>query len=188
MQNKDELLYRQPVTLRDGSRVLLRPLSKDDGQALVDLFASVTPDESIMMRHDVSDPKVVGAWVDELDYQKVLPLVAVLGTRIVGDATLHFGQGPTRHIGEVRIYLAKDFRQRGLGTRMLRALIDLARRRGLLMLEVRFIRDRTDDIRAFQSVGFVSKCIFEDAFMLPNGELRDIVHLILRIRPTNDGF
>lgn len=188
MQTKDELLYRQPVTLRDGSRVLLRPLSKDDRQALFDLFASVPPDELIGMRHDVSNPEVVGAWVDELDYDKVLPLVAVSGTRIVGDATLHFGQESTRHVGEVRIYLSRDFRQRGLGTRMLQALVDIARRRRLLMLQVRFIHDRTDDIRAFQNVGFVSKCIFEDAFMLPNGDLRDVVHLILRIRPANDDF
>jgi L-amino acid N-acyltransferase YncA len=188
MQTKDDLLYRQPVTLRDGSRVLLRPLAKDDRQALIDLFTSVPPEELPVMRHDISNPEVVGAWVDNLDYDKVLPLVAVLGARIVGDATLHFGQGPYRHIGEVRIYLAKDFRQRGLGTRMLQALIDLARRRGLLMLEVRSIRDNVDHIRAFQSVGFVNKCIFEDAFMLPNGELHDIAHLILRIRPTNDDF
>ena len=37
----EDLMYRQVVTLRDGARVLLRPLTADDRQALLDLFIPV---------------------------------------------------------------------------------------------------------------------------------------------------
>jgi RimJ/RimL family protein N-acetyltransferase len=109
-------------------------------------------------------------------------VVAIIGNRIVGDATLHFKQGPHRHIAEVRIFLAKDFRHRGLGGRMLHALIDLAKRRDLMMLEAEVVADQAHIIRAFQNAGFIMKCTFEDYFMLPDGDLRDLAHLILRLR------
>lgn len=188
MITKQDLIYRQLVTLRDGARVLLRPLVKEDRQALIDLFAPITSDELRFFRTNVSDPNVVGSWVDELDYDKVLPVVAVIGDRIVGDTTLHFGLGPHRHIGEARIFLAKDFRMRGLGSRMLSSLVDLAKRRNLLMLEGEVVADQTHIVRAFQNAGFVLKCTFEDFFMLPDGELKDLARLILRLRTEDDAF
>ncbi len=182
MLSKQDLIYRQLVTLRDGARVLLRPLIHEDRQALIDLFTPISTEELHFFRTSVNDPLVVGKWVDELDYDKVLPIVGIIGNRIVGDATLHFQHGPARHIAEVRIFLAKDFRHRGLGGRMLHALIDLAKRRDLLILEAEVVADQAHIIRAFQNAGFVTKCSFEDYFMLPDGELRDLTHLILRLR------
>jgi L-amino acid N-acyltransferase YncA len=182
MAVKQDMIYRQVVTLRDGARVLLRPLTRDDRQALIDLFSPVTPEEKRYFRTDVNDPNIVGSWVDALDYDKVLPIVAIFGNRIVGDATMHFRTFTARHIAELRIFLAKDFRHRGLGGRMLQALIDLAKRRNLLFLEVEVVSDQTHIIKAFQSVGFVTKCTYEDYFLLPDGETLDLTHLILRLR------
>jgi RimJ/RimL family protein N-acetyltransferase len=188
MLEKQDLIYRQVVTLRDGARVLLRPLMPEDRQALIDFFGPISKEEKRHFRTNITNPEVVGSWVDNLDYDKVLPIVAVSGDRIVGDATLHFRQGPARHVAEVRIFLAKDFRQRGLGGRMLQALIDLAKRRSLYMLEVEIVSDQTHIIKAFQKAGFTLKCVFDDYFMLPDGELRDLAHLILRLRVEEDQF
>jgi L-amino acid N-acyltransferase YncA len=186
MITKPDLIYRQLVTLRDGARVLLRPLTVADRQALIDLFAVITEEERRYFRTNVMDPEVVGSWVDHLDYDKVLPIVAVIGDRIVGDATLHFHDGPYRHMGELRIFLAKDFRHRGLGVRMLSALIEMAKRRNLFILQVEVVSDQPQIISAFQSVGFVIKSVSQDFFMLPDGELRDLTHLTLRLRhPEN---
>jgi RimJ/RimL family protein N-acetyltransferase len=188
MLEKQDLIYRQLVTLRDGARILLRPLVADDRQALIDLFAPLPPEELRYFRTNVSDPEFVGAWVDHLDYERVLPIVAVSGERIVGDATLHFNEGPKRHIAEVRIFLAKDFRRRGLGIRMLQALIDIAKRRSLHILEVEIVSDQTQIIKAFQNAGFSLLCVFEDYIILPDGELRDLAHLVLRLRTDDDQF
>jgi acetyltransferase len=188
MITKEDLIFRQVVTLRDGARVLLRPLISDDRQALLDLFIPVSPEESRFMRHNANDPEVVGGWADHIDYDKVFPLVAVVGDRMVGNAILHFYQGPVRHRAEVRIFLAKDFRGRGLGTKLMQALIDQAKRRSLYLLEVQVVSNLVNDIKAMQKVGFEVKCTLEDYFMLPDGELRDVVILLLRLRPVEDNF
>jgi len=188
MITKEELIYRQVVTLRDGARVLIRPLTRDDRQGLLDLFLPVPKDELRFMRHNVNDPAIVNDWIDNLDYDRVFPLIAIVGDRIVGEATLHFNNGTARHRGEVRIFLAKDCRRRGLGTKITQAIIDLAKRRSLYLLEVQTVRELSNDIKAMEKVGFEIKCTFEDYHMLPDGELRDIVHMILQLRPQEGEF
>ncbi len=88
MVTKEDLIYRQVFTLKDGARILLRPLTQDDRQALIDLFAPVSAEDLRYMRHNVKDNQVICQWVDGLDYTKVFPLVAVFGSRIVGLAIL----------------------------------------------------------------------------------------------------
>jgi L-amino acid N-acyltransferase YncA len=188
MVTKEDIVFRQILTLSDGGRVLLRPLTAEDQQALIELFKIVSPEDIRYMRHNVTDPDLVKKWVDDLDYDRVLPLVAVIDERIVGSATLHFLEGPSRHRSEVRIYLAKEVRRRGVGSRMLQALIDLAKRRNIFMIEAQIINEQANVIRAFQNLGFVRKCILNDYFILPDGELRDVAHLILRLRESTEDF
>jgi RimJ/RimL family protein N-acetyltransferase len=185
MVARDDLIYRQVITLKDGTRVLLRPLIKDDRQALLDLFLPVSADDLRYMRHKVNNQEVAESWIDGLNYEKVLPLVALIGDRIVGIATLQFGEGPARHKAEIRIFLAKEIRRRGVGSHLLQGTIDIAKRRNLYLLEVQIVSDQTPLIRAFQNAGFKTKTIFEDYFMFPDGDLADVAHLTLHLKSTD---
>ena len=180
--------YRHLITLKDGVRVLLRVLTHDDGERLAALFAPISAEDARYLRHNAQDPAVPRRWAEELDYHRVVPLVAVVQDRIVGDATLHFGAGPARHIGELRIFLAKDFRRRGLGTHMLRGLIDLGRKSGLHFLVAHIVADQTRVIKAFETLGFEPKAHFEDHFMFPDGETTDVVLLVMRLIPREEEF
>ena len=62
--------YRQVVTLRDGARILLRPMIGDDVDGLAKMYAQATPDDLRSLRHDVSDRTVVQSWADTLDYAR----------------------------------------------------------------------------------------------------------------------
>ena len=188
MVTKEDLIFRQVVTLRDGARVLLRPLLADDRQALLDLFLPVAYEDRRFMRHNVNETEVVSDWVDNIDYDKVFPLVAVVSDRFVGIGTLHFNEGPSRHRCELRIFLSKEFRRRGLGNKLLLAMVDHARRRSMHLIEVQIVTEHVEVIKAMQKVGFEPACTFEDYFILPDGELRDVLHLVMRLRTTEDEF
>ncbi len=180
--------FRRLVTLEDGARLLLRPLTAEDREGLVALYASAQPEDVRSLRDDVTDPQVVRGWVDTLDYSRVLPLLALMGERIVGNATLHRRGGPYRHVGEVRIFLAKDYRGRGLGTEMLKTLVDLARKEGLHWLQAEVFASQPKVIRAFESMGFEQRCVLEDYFMLPDGQTEDVVILLMRLLKRTDAF
>ncbi|MEW5868319.1 MAG: GNAT family N-acetyltransferase [Chloroflexota bacterium] len=188
MVTKEDLIYRQVITLRDGTRILLRPLLKEDRQALLDLFLPVAFEDRRYTRHNINDPDVVSAWTENINYDTIFPLVATVGERIVGIGTLHFAEGPARHRCELRIFLAKDFRRRGLGNKLIQGLIDHARRRGMHFIEVQIVSDHVDVIKAMQTAGFETVCNFEDYFILPDGELRDVVHLMLKLRTVENEF
>jgi RimJ/RimL family protein N-acetyltransferase len=181
-------IYRNLITLRDGTRVLLRVLNKDDRDRLQAMFAMVSDDDAEAMREDVKDPAVIQRWIDELDYSRVIPLVAVVNDEIVGDATLHFGRGPYRHKAEVRILLSKPYRQRGLGTAMLKSLIDIAKKMELHLLTVEVIANRTSVIRAFRGMGFQMQTTLPDYFMMPDGETLDVALMILPLVRTVTEF
>ncbi len=188
MVTKEDIVFRQLITLSDGGRVLLRPLTTEDREQLIELFQHVSPEDLRYLHHNVTDAELVASWVDDLDYDRVLPLVAVINERLVGSATLHFFEGPARHRAEMRIYLAKEVRRRGVGSRMIQALIDMAKRRNIYMIEAQIVNDQATVIRAFQNLGFVRKCVLDNYFILPDGELRDVAHLILRLRDSSEEF
>ena len=123
--------YRKMVTLATGERLLLRPLGKNDGEALVELFRNASDEDVAYFRNDVRDEALVAAWVDDLDLSQAFPVVAVVNDRLMGDATLHIGQGFNRHIGQVRVYLSRECRRKGIGTELLKSVIEVARRLGL---------------------------------------------------------
>jgi L-amino acid N-acyltransferase YncA len=88
----------------------------------------------------------------------------------------------------VRIFLAKEIRRRGVGTRLLQSLIEIARRRSLYLLEAQIVTDQAPVIKAFRNLGFEQKCVLDDYFILPDGEPRDVAHLILQLRETGEEF
>ncbi len=140
------------------------------------------------MHSNVRDREMVAGWVDHLDYKKILPLVAVVNGRIVGDATLRFHVGPERHIGDVRIFIAKEFRRRGLGSALLRGLIDLGRKCGLRQLVAEVLASQDKTINAFEQLGFELRATFPDYFMNPDGETHDVKVLILNLVPKREEF
>lgn len=180
--------YRSLVTLKDGVRVLLRPMVSGDEQELINLFAPISNEDLRYLNHNVRDPAVVQGWCQTLNYHRVLPLVALVNERIVGEATLHFRDGPNRHVGELRIFMAKDFRRRGLGTKMLQTLIELARKQDLHTLVAKIVADQSKVIKAFKNLGFGQCAVFDDYFMLPDGDTRDVAVLILPLRPSVGEF
>ncbi|MCK4977144.1 MAG: GNAT family N-acetyltransferase [Anaerolineales bacterium] len=180
--------YRDIVTLKDGVNVLLRPMTLEDEERLVELFAPISEEDLRYVRNNVKDPAVIKGWCEDLDYTRVLPLLALVKDRVVGEATLHFRTGPKRHLGEVRIFLAKDFRRRGLGSKMLNKLIELARKQDLYTLVAEIVADQSKVIKAFQNLGFELRCTYDDYFILPDGDTRDVAILMFRLRPTVDEF
>jgi RimJ/RimL family protein N-acetyltransferase len=180
--------YREMVTLKDGAYILLRPMVPEDKQRLTEYYSAVSEEDLRYFRDDIRNPELIQKWCDHLDYGRVLPLLALSKDRVVGSATLHFFNGPKRHVGEVRLFLAKDFRKRGLGMKMIRAMIDLARKQGLHVLIAEIITDFTKFVKAFEQLGFKTQCILDDYFMFPDGDLCDIALLALHLRAKSDEF
>ena len=103
-------------------------MSANDGTALLEFFRRLPAADRLYLKEDVTSPQVIDRWTRELDYTRVLPLLARDGDRIIGDGTLHRSRAEARrHIGEVRIVIDPEYRNRGVGRTLLLALLDAAR-------------------------------------------------------------
>jgi RimJ/RimL family protein N-acetyltransferase len=180
--------YRQLVTLPDGLRVCVRPLVPQDKDALVALFKSLSSDELQYFRSSVVDASVVAGWAEEVDYSKVFPLVAVVGDHLVGNSTLHLGSGFTRHIAEIRVFLVKEFRRRGIGSAMIKAQIEVARKIGLHQLVAEIVESRPQVVHAFEHLGFERQAVLRDQFMTPDGDTLDSIVMIKYLKRAAEDF
>jgi RimJ/RimL family protein N-acetyltransferase len=173
--------YRYVKTLPNGKRLLLRPLSGDDKHSLMGLFARASRQDLEYFRSDAGDPAVVERWVDNLNLRRVFPLVAIVDDKIVGEATLHFGEYYRRHRAWVRVFLDREYRRQGIGTLMLRCLIDVARRVGLQQMYAEVLTNQPQVIKAFGDLGYQHEVVLRDYFITDSGETLDVAIMVLRL-------
>jgi RimJ/RimL family protein N-acetyltransferase len=176
-------LYQKEGVLKDGSRVILRPMVKEDRDKLLDFFRRVDDRDLMFLRHDVRDPATIDQWVEHLDYRRVFPLIAEMDGRIVGNATLHMRKvGWKRHLGNVRIVIAKGYQGKGLGTLMVNEIIDLAAEFGLEKLVAEIHLQALSAFVAFKKAGFSVKAVFEDLVKDPAGKSSDLVVMVCDVQ------
>jgi L-amino acid N-acyltransferase YncA len=171
--------YPKEVRLVDGTSVTMKPLVPDDAEALLKFFLKVPPEDRRYLKEDVTSPRVIQRWAHEVDYDRALPLLAWAGRRIVADGTLHRTRTlARRHVGEVRILVDPEYRNRGLGTAILRELAGIANENGLERLVLQAVAEKEEAaIKAAEYVGFVRLAVLPGHAKDLDGRLRDIVVL-----------
>ncbi len=173
--------YPKTVILKNGSSIILRPMVKKDEKALLDFFASLSKADRLYLRDDVTNPDVIKGWANAIDYNRVLPILAFSGDRIVGDATLH--QNPfswMRHVGQIRMVIASDHRERGLARTMAAEVFQNALSAKLEKLVAEMLTDQDGARKVFSRLGFREEAILKDHVL----DAQNVKHDLLIM--TND--
>jgi RimJ/RimL family protein N-acetyltransferase len=155
--------YPKEITLKDGTECTLRPMICDDQEGLYRFFVSLPEQDRRYLRNDTTDRRIIEKWCLEMDYDKVLPILAENEGRIVANATLHkqtFGWG--RHVGEIRITIAVDFQKRGLGSELVGEICQLAKKANLDKLCARVVSSQTDAIKVFEKNAFIQAGVLKN--------------------------
>jgi GNAT superfamily N-acetyltransferase len=155
--------FPKPVLLKDGNKATLRPLHEADEKDFHQLFLGIPEAERLFIKHRVMDLNVIHGWCQNIDYGRNLPLLALMGGKIVGDATLHQQLGGwKRHVGRVSVLVHPEFRGRGLARALIGEIIELARNAGLERVEAEFIGEQAAAMKMFAMLGFSKLVHLED--------------------------
>lgn len=155
--------FPKTVALKDGKKAALRPLQPNDEKDFHQLFLDIPEPERMFIKHRVTDLKIIRDWCRNIDYGRNLPLVGLVGGKIVGDATLHQQLGGwKRHVGRVSVLVHPEFRGRGLARALIAEIVDIARRAGLEKVEAEFIGEQEAAIHMFAMLGFSQLLRLED--------------------------
>ena len=149
--------WSREVTLKDGARVLLRAERKGDLEPLWEMYSTLSED-SLRNVPDIYTRELVTGWVEALDYERSLPILAFdaldLG-RVVGSAILHFSaREVVRHKAEFGIVVHDDFQGRGLGTILTLLMVEVGRAKGLRKIDLTVYAHNEAGIHVYEKCGF----------------------------------
>ncbi len=155
--------FPKDIKLKDGSTVKLRPLRRQDEKQFHEFFQAVPEQERMFIKHRVTDPGVIRDWCENIDLGRNLPLLALSGEKIIGDATLHQQLGGwKRHIGRVSVLVHPQHRGRGLAKALVHEIVEISRNIGMEKVEAEFIGEQEAAIHMFAMLGFSNLLRFEN--------------------------
>jgi GNAT superfamily N-acetyltransferase len=133
---RDSLPEGRVVTLRDGSRVLLRPIEPDDKHELEEGFARLSRQSRyrrfFTAMDRLSDRQL--AYFTEVDYHDHFAWVALAidepgSPGVAVGRYIRLADDPTS--ADIALAVTDEFQGRGLGSVLLEALVDVARDNGI---------------------------------------------------------
>jgi len=179
--------YQKEIKLKDGTKVLLRPMVPEDQDALYEFFKAVPREDARYLRDDVSSRLLVEKWAKNLNYEKTLPILALKDDVIIGDATINRRRfGWKWHLGTVRVFVHKEYRNVGLGHLMIDELVDIAYKLGIEKLIVEIPDLGAAAINAFTRAGFYRVAVIPNMVKDRQNMPVDVVVMMKDVRPAHD--
>jgi L-amino acid N-acyltransferase YncA len=169
--------YPKTMLLRDETRVVMRPLTQEDAPRLLSFFQKIPEEERYYLKEDVVSAEVIQKWCNNIDFDRVIPIVALVDDEIIADATLHRSRAlARRHFGELRVVVDPAYREIGLGRRLIGELLDIAVELGLWAVEFELVAHHENlAIAAAKSMGFQVSALLKERIRDLAGDPRDLV-------------
>lgn len=174
--------YPKEIMSKDGTPILIRPLVKEDEQALMKFFSRIPEEERWFLRDNIADPDIMREWIRNLDFRRVLPLVAVReeDNTIIANIRLH--RRPSEclsHIAHLRIVVDPAYRNQRIGSWMLLDVVKLAMRMGIEKLVAEFVAGVEDAaMHAAQKMDFFEQAVIKDYVKDRRGTYRDLIIMV----------
>lgn len=147
--------YPKKVLLKNQDAVTIRPVEKRDASLLLEFFRGLPEEDRLFLKDDVTKEEIIQRWMEEIDYSKVFPLIAIIQDKIIGDATLHFSRtGWSKHLAELRCVVARQYQKMGLGTLLMRELVSYAQQKGVEKIVAQMMDIQIGAQKAFEKIGF----------------------------------
>ena len=165
-------------TLRDGTIVAIRLTEVSDEPALLKFFRSLSEQDRLYLREDVRKEEFIRRFLTRIDGEAVVSLLAEHERQVVGEGTLYSeSHGWMRHVGQIRLVVARSFQKKGLGTELARELVRIATGKGLDKMIALIADGQEGAKRAFEKLGFRQEAVLKKHVKDLHGRSRDLIIL-----------
>ena len=177
----------------EAGEIEFRLMSQADEAAVLDFARKLPVHDLLCLPRDISEPKVLAAWIKEIERGAITSLLAVKAGRVVGCGTLvrdPLSWSP--HVGEIRNVVSSDVRGQGVGRALSQETFALALGApGLEKLVVQMTVDQTGAIAIFEGLGFKAEALLRDHVKDKAGQNHDIVvlgHNVAQVRAQMEAY
>src|SRR6201746_2429044 len=140
-----------------------RLMAPSDEAAVLEFAQKLPVHDLLFLPRNISEPKVLSAWIKEIERGAITSLLAVKDGKVVGCGTLvrdPWSWSP--HVGELRNVVSSDVRGQGVGRALSQETFAVALGAGLEKLSVQMTVDQTGAIALFESLGFKAEALLRD--------------------------
>lgn len=157
--------WTKNAVLKSGVEVFLRPELSDDNEMLWEMFSTLSKESLEYLIHPFTRERIEG-WTDNINYNKHLPMLAIIREndkeRIIATASLSFNSRESiRHKAELAITVHDDYQNQGLGTIMVRHLLEIAEEKRLKKIFLRVDTKNSRAIHVYEKCGFTIEAKLE---------------------------
>lgn len=167
---------RQVVT--EAGPVEFRLMGAADEAAVLAFARDLPVHDLLFLPRNISEPKVLTAWVREIERGAITSLLACKGDKVVGCGTIvRDPHSWSPHVGGIRMVISADMRGLGVGRALTQETFALALSMGLEKLTAQMTVDQTGAIAIFEGLGFKAEALLRDHVRDRDGRNHDIVVL-----------
>jgi N-acetylglutamate synthase-like GNAT family acetyltransferase len=176
----------------EAGEIEFRLMSPADEAAVLAFAQNLPVHDLLFLPRDISEPKVLTAWIKEIERGAITSLLALKAGTVVGCGTLvrdPLSWSP--HVGEIRSVVASDVRGLGVGRALSQETFALALGAGLEKLVVQMTVDQTGAIAIFEGLGFKAEALLRDHVKDKAGKSHDIVvlgHNVAQVRAQLEAY
>lgn len=175
----NDIADRYPKTVDcKGAEIGLKLMTAADETAVSEFAKTLEPHDLLFLRRDITVPKVMGAWAEEVEAGTIVSLLAHTGYDIVGcSAVVCDPHSWSPHLGELRVLVSPAMREKGLGRILIQESFVIALSLGLEKLSAHMTVDQVNAIAVFEDMGFRTEALLRDQVKDRGGEKHDIAIL-----------
>ncbi len=177
----DEINRAYPREFVAGDKnVTLRLMEPGDRDQILTFARNLPPDDLLFLRLDITQPEAVDEWVGNVEAGRTHTVLAEVDGMMAGYASVHRNAALwTRHMGEIRVLVSSDFRQLGLGKRLVNEIFLVGKALGLKKLTVKMTPDQKGARATFERLGFQLEALLADYVVDHEGKPRDMLIMSL---------
>ena len=160
--------------------ITLRLMRPEDRDAILAFARGLPPDDLLFLRLDITQPEAVDEWVGNVKAGRTHTVLAEVDGKMAGYASVHHDDAIwTRHMGEIRTLVSSDFRQLGIGRRLVNEVFLIGKALGLRKLTVKMTPDQRGARHTFERLGFQLEALLADYVVDHEGKPRDMLIMSL---------
>src|SRR3974390_727187 len=147
----------------DAGEIEFRLMSRAEEAAVLAFAQKLPTHDLLFLPRNISQPKVLSAWINEIERGDITSLLAMRDGEGGGCGTVvRDPHSWSPHVGEIRMVVSLAVRGLGVGRALSQETFALALGAGLEKLSVQMTVDQRAAIALFESLGFKAEALLRD--------------------------
>lgn len=165
--------------LKDGTKINIRLMTKEDTNRILEFFAKIPGKDKLYLRENVSDENAIKQdWIRKIEEGTGLTILGFINNKLIGEAALiQNTSGWSKHVGYIRINVAKKQRGKGIATVLASEIYNIAVKTGFEKICAQIIREQKEALDIFKKLGFKEEALLKNHVKDHKGKKHDLILL-----------